>query len=193
MNNTVITPKHFSTKPWSGGSTTELFIYPPSSRYSERDFDFRLSTAAVEVEESDFTPLPTISRTLMILNGEMTLMHDNHHNKALGKFEIDRFDGAWKTSSFGKCIDFNLMTRGETSGSLQGLILSQDQNSDLKIEKSWNWLFIYAFRGHVNIKLDHQDYALQHGALLILDKPKPSTLQIQSVENSELVFCTIND
>ena len=61
------------TAKWSGGLTTELFIYPEGSAYSERNFDFRLSTATVEIETSVFTPLPHVQRTLMVL--ELSLIH----------------------------------------------------------------------------------------------------------------------
>jgi environmental stress-induced protein Ves len=41
-----------NTAKWSGGETTELFISPEGSSYKKRDFDFRLSTATVEVNQS---------------------------------------------------------------------------------------------------------------------------------------------
>jgi len=86
-----------------------------------------LSTATVEVETSVFTPLEGISRTLLVLDGEMTLSHLGQHTKTCGKFEIDRFDGSWITSSVGKCTDFNLMTNGKTSGTLEGLMIKLGQ------------------------------------------------------------------
>ena len=39
---------------WSGGRTTEIYIAPEGALYAERNFLFRISTAEVELEESDF-------------------------------------------------------------------------------------------------------------------------------------------
>ena len=59
---------------WSGGLSTELYIFPEDSEYVERNFKYRLSTATVEIEQSVFTPLPGVDRTLMVLEGEMKLV-----------------------------------------------------------------------------------------------------------------------
>jgi len=119
----LIKAASFISNNWGGGSTTELFCFPETESYAQRNFDFRLSTATVEVETSSFTPLKGVDRTLMVLEGTMTLTHENHHSKLLHKFEIDRFDGGWKTTSQGKCSDFNLMTRGGLKGDVQGVAI----------------------------------------------------------------------
>ena len=69
MNIDIYKDGDFKTTEWSGGSTTELFIYPPTSNYESRNFDFRISSATVEIEQSNFTKLPEISRQLMVLKG----------------------------------------------------------------------------------------------------------------------------
>ena len=56
MECTLIKAKDLKPVAWSGGSTTELFIFPPTGNYRKRNFDFRLSTATVEVDTSDFLP-----------------------------------------------------------------------------------------------------------------------------------------
>ncbi|MBK5240500.1 HutD family protein [Clostridium sp.] len=58
------------TSVWSGGTTTELYIHPKGSIYSEHDFNWRLSSAVVEVERSIFTPLQGITRLVMIMKGK---------------------------------------------------------------------------------------------------------------------------
>ena len=65
--------------PRSGGTTTQLFIYSWNETYSNLQFDFRISTATVEVETSIFTQLPGVRRTLMVLDGTMELHHQHHH------------------------------------------------------------------------------------------------------------------
>ena len=52
---------------WSGGTTTQLAISPANALYADREFLWRVSSAVVELPESDFTPLPDYDRILMIL------------------------------------------------------------------------------------------------------------------------------
>ena len=61
---------------WAGGTTTQLAIGPEGADYAARRFDWRISTARVERDESDFTPLPGFRRILMILEGSVHLTHD---------------------------------------------------------------------------------------------------------------------
>ena len=68
---------NYSTSAWSGGATTEIQIMPEGSRYADREFLWRLSSATVEVEESTFTALPDYDRLIMMLEGEMDLCHNN--------------------------------------------------------------------------------------------------------------------
>ncbi|MDF1551007.1 MAG: HutD family protein, partial [Bacteroidales bacterium] len=103
MEFTIYKPEDFKTSTWSGGTTTQLFIYPSSADYLKRNFDFRISTAKVTVAKSDFTSLPEISRKIMILEGEITIQHQNRYSKQLKKFDIDEFEGDWKTSAIGTC------------------------------------------------------------------------------------------
>ena len=57
-----LTPADFVTSTWSGGTTTQLAIAPEGAVYAERSFLWRVSSATVELETSDFTPLPDYNR-----------------------------------------------------------------------------------------------------------------------------------
>src|SRR6478736_1095979 len=97
-----IIPKSLQqTTEWSGGRTTELAIFPPVALYTNRDFEFRISTATVETETSTFTSLPGYKRLLMILKGELEITHIGEYTKKLATFETDTFDGGWQTSARG--------------------------------------------------------------------------------------------
>lgn len=148
---------------WAGGTTTELFIYPKEATYPERNFDFRLSTATVEIETSVFTPLPEINRTLMVLEGEMKLTHTDQHEITLKPFETDDFNGGWETKSLGKCVDLNLMCRGKTSGKLTHIELLHQDVINFNLNAQLN--LIYVYRGTVLI--NHM--AAITGDLIILD------------------------
>jgi len=102
----------FPVSRWSGGTTTELFLYPEGATYAARDFSVRISTATVETEFSEFTALPGYARMLMVLEGNLTMVHetpDETLRTELAPFEIAQFDGGWKTTGFGKVTDFNVM------------------------------------------------------------------------------------
>jgi environmental stress-induced protein Ves len=94
---------------WSGGTTAQLFIYPADTVFAERNFHFRISTATIDVEESDFTPLPIYNRLLAVLEGNLEIIHQGKYSKKLQNFENDRFHGSWQSSSKGKVRDFNVI------------------------------------------------------------------------------------
>ena len=54
---------------WSGGTTTQLAIFPFDAKYEDRNFIFRISTAKVHHEHTVFSSLKGFSRSLMILEG----------------------------------------------------------------------------------------------------------------------------
>lgn len=110
-----------SVSAWSGGTTTQLAIWPPDADYKQRNFKWRLSSARVDLEESTFTSLPGIHRLIMILEGQVRLVHEGHREITLNAFEQDSFEGDWKTTSFGKCVDFNLMTTEGCQGCIEPL------------------------------------------------------------------------
>ncbi len=111
---------------WSGGTTTQLAIYPQDASYADRDFIWRVSTASVEAERSEFTPLPGVSRILMILEGSMRLIHDGSREVDLGRFGQDSFSGGSNTVSIGRARDFNLMTKEGCTGTIEALELMPD-------------------------------------------------------------------
>ena len=98
-----------STTNWSGGTTSQLFIFPEDAVFAQKNFDFRISTATIEAEESTFTPLPNYNRLLANLEGNLEIIHQGKYSKKLQKFENDRFHGSWQTSSKGKARDFNVI------------------------------------------------------------------------------------
>ena len=103
---------------WASGTSTEIFIYPANGSFADRNFLFRISTATVEAAESTFTFFEGITRHLMILKGDLELIHEGRYTKHLKPFEQDTFSGEWPTRSKGKVTDFNLMLKEGATGSL---------------------------------------------------------------------------
>ena len=121
-----LTPNEYVVSSWSGGTTTQLAIFPPEAVYARRDFLWRISSAAVELEESDFTALPDYERLISTLAGEIVLSHNGGPELRLEPFRVHAFSGADATHSRGRCRDFNLMLRrGRAAGSMEALRLKE--------------------------------------------------------------------
>lgn len=114
----IVTKQQQQTAQWAGGTTTQLYIHPQNAVYGDRQFQFRVSSAVVELESSEFTALPGFQRHIMPLEGEMKLVHTDQHTAELAPFQVDQFSGSWHTRSFGRCVDFNLMHQEGWQGSL---------------------------------------------------------------------------
>lgn len=145
---------------WSGGITNQLYIYPENSSYEERNFKWRISSAIVESEKSEFTKLPNIKRKIMVLDGELLLSHQNHYDKKLEKFEVDSFSGDWNTISYGKATDFNLMTSKDCTGELRYINVKSEINLEPKInlnDNCYRYEFncFYSLNGGFKIKLEN--------------------------------------
>ena len=115
-----LTEKDYAVSRWSGGTTTQIALFPPESSYAGRDFLWRVSSAVVEDGESAFTPLPDYDRHLMLLEGSLLLRHDGGEPLPLDPYQPHAFDGGAETVSVGRCRDFNLMLRkGRCRGELR--------------------------------------------------------------------------
>ena len=108
-----LTQGDYRVSTWSGGTTTELFIWPQGADYSKREFSFRISSATVDLEESDFTPLPGVERYILPITGGFTLQHPGKPAVTLDPMDAPyRFSGGEQTHCVGKATDFNLMCKG---------------------------------------------------------------------------------
>jgi environmental stress-induced protein Ves len=150
MNDIQLNPSEtYITTKWSGGKTSELFIYPEGANFKQGDFSLRISIATVEVDSSDFTPLPNVQRTLMVLDGTLKLEHFGHHSCELQPFEQDEFSGNWSTKSWGKVTDFNVMTKNDTKTIVQKIDLIA--NETLALTAAFDLQFIYVQSGLIQI------------------------------------------
>jgi environmental stress-induced protein Ves len=176
--------KDCKTTSWSGGYTTELFIHPETSHFKEGNYNFRLSTATVEIDKSTFTALPDVKRTLMVLEGEMKLIHEGQYSKLLRPYDTDQFLGGWNTTSVGKCVDFNLMCKGDIEGQLTHKSMMQNSIQKIKLHGELN--FLYIFKGF----LEYQGDNYNEGDLLTFkEQCKP---ELTFWHQTDLVVIEIN-
>ena len=89
----LLTREDYVTTSWSGGTTTQLAIAPEGAVYADRDFLWRLSSAAVELDHSEFTPLPDYDRLLAVLEGEIKLKIDEEAPFPLAPGRVVAFSG----------------------------------------------------------------------------------------------------
>lgn len=183
---------------WSGGTTTQLFIYPPTETYSNLQFDFRISTATVEVETSTFTQLPGVRRTLMVLDGTMELHHLHHHTKQLQKFDMDEFMGDWQTNSIGKCTDLNLMCRGNATGQMFGHSLASNTDQNYAIPQN-SMSFLYCVSGELAISIhssaaDTNNFTeiITPSDFLVIDDKSCTEITLKASKPSDFVLIHVN-
>lgn len=172
MNLKILKKCNFTTTKWSGGDTTQLYIFPEDGSYEERNFLFRLSTASVTAEISNFTKLEGVYRKIMVLSGEMTLEHRGKYSKVLKEFDQDSFMGEWDTLSYGKVIDFNLMTKEGCIGKLENIKVTPESNATLQLtsnEFKKVLIALYPFQQKMKFFLGGDERVVEEKSLVIIE------------------------
>ncbi len=152
----LIKEDDYITTEWSGGKTTQLFIYPEDSNYKELNFKFRLSSATVELDKSEFTKLEGVDRFITPLDNELKLTHNHKDYINLKPFEVYKFDGGINTTSYGKVRDFNLMLMNGVKGKLESAYIDKEYLLVEEISSDFKeiFYFIYAYNNDIYIDID---------------------------------------
>lgn len=187
MNHKIITHKQHKTTNWQGGTTSELYIFPESANFQDRNFNFRISTAKIHLKESEFTSLPNFNRELMILDGSIEIIHENQYSKKLKKYDVDSFKGDWKTSAKGTCIDFNLISKENYNGKIEIISLALKQKTGLN--NSSDFLILYVFKGEISVKNKNTTILLEKGDVFVLKEKLD--LEISSYKSSKIIVSKI--
>ena len=154
-----LTNKDYKTSAWSGGTTTELFIWPKGADYARREFSLRISSATVDLPESDFTPLQGVVRYITPLVGSFVLTHPESKPVVLGPLDRPyRFSGETPTHCVGTATDFNLMLKG-----VEGRM--QISGGNVQLQPGLN--SFYATQVTV-ITVQEQAFSLAKGDLLVI-------------------------
>ena len=161
-----LTPSDYQISNWSGGQTTQLFLSPKEGSYPDRTFDFRLSTATVEVEKSDFTDLSGYHRILMPLDASIRLNH-LEQEVVLNPFQSYFFDGGDPVSSQGTCQDFNLIYKPSYQGHMSAISPHESVSSQSRYQ------FIYALSSLTLEWGKEHTKVLQAHELLVLEQASP--------------------
>lgn len=173
-NITLLKSNDFQVSDWSGGKTKQLYLSPPTGHYGKRDFDYRLSTATVELAESQFSDLSGFHRILMSLDHTLHLHNASRQEETvLAPFTPYFFEGSDSITSRGTCTDFNLIYSDHYQGQMLAISDGQELSQDEAIQ------FIYALSDLMVTGTGLPSLNLGTGKLLIVEKETQETeLQI---------------
>lgn len=178
------TKEDFLTSHWSGGTTTQLYIHPEGSSLSERNFDLRISTATIEIEESEFTALPGYDRILMVLDGELLIEHIGRYSISLGSLKKDSFQGAWETRSKGKAIDFNLIYKPILHPKLTHSLMDEGDSIQLN-DCAFNILFVHEGSFQIN------ETKYNKGEIALIEAEE--NVKLEAIENTVIILVTFEN
>lgn len=172
----------YKTSDWSGGRTTELYIYPEDGSYAKREFLIRVSSATVELEESQFTKLEGIKRKLMILKGNMKLVHKDKKEVEMNQYDVDSFMGDWDTTSYGKVVDFNLMVKDSMDSDLFFCQVEKSKGLFFNKEEREQKIIIYVIEGNGKIN----DHEVKNSNLIVINDYQGEDCYIENGGNQDL-------
>lgn len=196
MKMKCFTEADFTTTRWSGGSTCELYLYPETGSYAQRDFLFRLSSASVEQDAAPFTPLPGVQRRLVLLEGNLALEQPGKGRRVLKPFWPVAFSGETEIRSFGKGRDFNLMLREGLEGQLICRQLAKNEAAKINTPScgpGTYWKAIYAAEGNVSVRTEREGLELAEGQLALLQDCSPFAAKVacDAESSAKLVFADV--
>lgn len=170
----LIQPDEISTSIWSGGTTTQLAIYPENESYADRNFLWRLSSATVDEEESCFTALADYHRFILMQKGSVSLTHNGGSAILLPPWKVHEFDGGDETLSVGRATDFNLMLRKGCAEGLVKVLVLEGQEKVLLPEQfhPYQFLALYCSEGNLKLFVEEEEALLEAGGLFLGEKDR---------------------
>lgn len=181
MDMILLRPEDYITTQWSGGTTTQLAISPRGAIYAERDFLWRLSSATVDLEESDFTALPDYHRWISTLHGDMVLAHNGGEALTLHPYDVHEFEGSDATHSWGKCKDFNLMLRkGKADGSIRAIRVNGGAFSFRTPTQAHCMTLLYCAEGNAAVRCGGKMLGVTAGESILIEDAAGTPATIES-------------
>ncbi len=176
----ILTETDFLISTWSGGTTTQLFISPKGASLAARNFDWRISSAIVESDSSDFSLFEGYERILIPLKGKLEMEHETPNGviqQNVNEFELARFNGSWATKGVGKLTDFNVIFKPNYHPKVHVTQFSEETN--FRIEEAISVLFLQ--EGTCMLNGDHI-----HAPALLVNDPHKST-EISCLPGSRII------
>ena len=170
MDIKIIKKNEIQPQIWEGGKTFQYFIFPEQSSYTDRNFDFRISSATIEKVPSAFTRFSGYKRFLVMLDEDLSIEKNGKREYYL-EHEVFDFDSSDEIQSFSLGSDFNLMVK------------KQHQKSSVLVAKTFistsDFIFVFALVG-TRISVDNQPFALETGNLLLVKNNSRESIILRS-------------
>lgn len=115
---TIIRREEQTPSMWSGYPATQLAAWPGNATSAKGDFSWWLGITSLQREEALFPPLPGVSRPVMPLERDITLVQGGNPPVSLNAFETGVLDAREETRLHGSGLLFDLMLRKPFSGYL---------------------------------------------------------------------------
>jgi uncharacterized protein len=152
MKPIVLHKADYVTTQWSGGSTTQMLILPRGANYAKRNFELRISVANIDLPESDFTPLPGVLRSLVLLKGALLISLKGKGKQLLLPGDAIQFKGEQAIHCKGKGTDYNVMLQAPGEIASQYLDLEKGEMADVAFEAQNQFAYLYVAAGSVSIQ-----------------------------------------
>lgn len=201
MEKRIYCEEDFRTGRWSGGTTTEMAIFPEDSSYLERNFIWRLSGAESDQEESSFTRLEGYDRILMVLKGHVVLAHGVERTVNLGEGEQDTFQGEIKTKCFGRLErDYNLIMAKGCRGRMELMELSSDAKAadtggadDLGEGDSGRYssFGVFALEGYSVVSVNGETHMVKAGQQMVINCLPGERANISLMGEGRCIFTAV--
>ena len=193
-----VTPEQYIVSQWSGGTTTQVAIAPEGAVYADRDFLWRISSASVDLDESDFTALPDYHRWISTLKGGMTLSHEGGEKIVLAPYEVHQFDGGVDTHSWGRCTDFNLMLRkGKCQGVVRSAKIAAGQSQEIAFESAPSQQFpqadliLFCGCGAAVVTLGGESVTLNAGESVMVKGAQDAKLEVAATQDAAFMIAEV--
>ncbi len=184
----ILKSSDYQTSIWTGGTTTQLYIFPENEMFADKTFLFRISSAKIEMEHSDFSQFTDYKRLILTLDRTIRLRHNGGIEMELNPLQIHNFDGNWVTSSEGKCRDFNLIFRPELSGNIEVIHLKKNKKYLFCRAQDEQFRLTFLYKGILN----SDDILVAEEESIILKEDDKENYEFVAVEDSILISVHIS-
>lgn len=184
MEEIIINKEDFIRTKWSGGETSQLYIYPEDSEFYKKDFLFRISSATFTGTESRFSDFSNYYRYLLPLEGRLSVDHKNLYKRSLSLLEPEFFDGGWETYSENSldCRDYNFIFSKKARGDLK--IIKTREKMTLKV----NGIYTFFSKENFSLNLNGEKKEIKGFSLYILKTERENlNIEIEQFKDSIII------
>lgn len=173
--------ENYVTTTWAGGKTTQFFLLPEGSDFQKRQFDLRISSATIEVEESLFSDFKGYQRCITTLDHSIVIQHNGQKKEIINPYQLHFFSGADKTVSFGRCVDFNVIYRDDFSIEINWMTTQI-------MPLSSQYIYLFVFFTPTTIAFEESETQSFEALDCLLVEDSNDTLKIKQLNSNVLVI-----